>query len=99
MAEVTEKAIIEEVVRIIRGYLPESYRIVLFGSCAQGGASAGSDLDIGIIGREEVPWTTLLSIRRAVETIATLRSIDVVDLLSVSESLKESALESAKDLG
>ena len=94
----TQETIIDQVVEIIRRKVPEDYSIVLFGSTAMGDASERSDLDIGILGSGEVPWETMLSIRREVETIPTLRSIDVVDLLAVSDSFRRSAMRSAKDI-
>jgi len=94
----TQQEIITQIVEIIQRKLPKSYRILLFGSTAKGSASETADLDIGILGSEEVPWETFLAIRREVDIIPTLRSIDVVDLLSVGDSFRQSALRSAKDL-
>jgi len=95
---VTREAIITRVVEIIRRNLAERYKIVLFGSTARNDATDRSDLDIGIVGSEEVPWETMIAIRSEVDTIPTLRTIDVVDLLSVSDSFRESALRTAKDI-
>ncbi len=94
----TREAIIDRVAEIIRRNVPGDYKIVLFGSTAVGDASERSDLDIGILGSDEVVWETMLSIRREVDAIPTLRSIDVVDLLSVSDSFRQSAMRSARDI-
>jgi predicted nucleotidyltransferase len=82
----------------MRVRLGDEYRIVLFGSQTRGDAQETSDIDIGIFGENEVPWSTYLAIRRDVASIRTLRKIDVVDLCSVSDSFREQALADGKDI-
>ncbi len=94
----TTDAIIREVAKIIRARLGGEYRIVLFGSQARGDARDTSDIDIGILGEHEVPWDTYLAIRRDVESVRTLRHIDVVDLRSVRDAFREQALQEGKEL-
>lgn len=92
------KSIIEEVVKIIRKYLPENYKILMFGSWVKGDAWETSDLDIGILGKENVSWNLMHKILEEINEIPTLRSIDVVDLMSVGEKYKQKILEYAKPL-
>lgn len=91
-------AIITEVSKIIRSYLPEEYKLFLFGSWAKGDARPTSDIDIGILGEERVPWEIMVKIRYALEGIPTLRSIDVVDLNATENNFKKTALQHAQAL-
>lgn len=86
------------VIRIVRERLDESYKIFLFGSWARGDALPQSDLDIGIYGEQEVPWSEMAHIRHAVDELPTLRKIDVVDLRAKSASFRDATLSYAKPL-
>ncbi len=90
--------IIDEVQQIILAQLPNGYDVFLFGSQAKGTAMPTSDIDIGIFGKSAVPFDQMVQILNAVEAIPTLRKIDVVDLNSVDEHFKKSALADAKPL-
>ena len=90
--------IIDEVQKIIESELSGDFEVFLFGSQAKGTAMATSDIDIGILGKTEVPFDKMVRILTAVEAIPTLRKIDVVDLNSVDEHFKTSALVGAKSL-
>jgi predicted nucleotidyltransferase len=93
--ELTET--IQHVVRAIRKFLPdEHWKILLFGSWAKGTSQTSSDLDIGIMGPEAVPWYTMVKILEEIETIPTLRSIDIVDLRSTDERFRSVVLPTAK---
>ena len=89
-------AIIDEVVAIIRRYLPEKYKIYIFGSWAKGNALETSDLDIGILGDIAVDSGIMDRIVKETEIIPTLRSIDVVDLQTKTDDFRKSILEYAK---
>ncbi|MBI3194907.1 MAG: nucleotidyltransferase domain-containing protein [Ignavibacteriae bacterium] len=91
--------IIQEIVRILRRYLSDEYRIFLFGSWAKGIAHSTSDIDIGIMGSTKVPAQTLSRILIEVDSIPTLRSIEIVDLMNKSESFQTSVLQTAKEIG
>jgi len=88
-------AIVQEVLLIIRKYLHEEYRVLVFGSWARGDALPTSDIDIGILGEKKAPFEAMVRIRSQVRGIPTLRKIDVVDLQSVGERFRKSALEHA----
>lgn len=88
----------QAVIRIIRKYLGDEYKIVLFGSWAKGNALENSDIDIGILGQEIVKWETMSKIREEVDGLSTLRSIDVVDLNSLEESYRNNIINYAQTL-
>ena len=89
--------IIARVVAIVRQYLsPDQYEAVLFGSQAQGTALPTSDIDIGIIGTQLVPFAFMAKILDQVEAIPTLRKIDVVDLNTFEPDIKNNILSYAK---
>ncbi len=93
-----KEIIVQRIIQIIRQYLSEGYKIVIFGSWAKGDALDTSDIDIGVLGKKKVAWSTLVKIKQAVDEIHTLRSIDIVDLNSVDESFKNNVLKDAKVL-
>lgn len=92
-------AVIDELLKAIRLYLGEEHKVFLFGSWARGDAAPTSDLDIGILGLKKVPNDVMGRIKRIVQAIPTLRSIDVVDLRAKSERFRNSVLRYAKPLG
>ncbi|HXG38724.1 MAG TPA: nucleotidyltransferase domain-containing protein [Bacteroidota bacterium] len=87
--------IIKEVFRIIRRYLSDEYKVFVFGSWATGSALPTSDVDIGILGNQPVPWEIMHRIRGEVEAIPTLRRIDVVDLYAKEPTFTENILRTA----
>jgi hypothetical protein len=89
---------IKETIKKIRKYLPKDYKIFLFGSWAKGNALETSDLDIGILGKKEVPWESMHKILEETEEVQTLRSIDIVDLNTKGENYRKNILEYAKPL-
>lgn len=88
--------IIQEVVKIIRQYLDNNSQIMLFGSWVRGNAIETSDIDIGILGKEQISSDIMRKIRDDIENIPTLRGIDIVDLNSVEEKFKNKVLKYAK---
>jgi predicted nucleotidyltransferase len=90
--------IISQVTLIIRKYLSKDYSIVLFGSFAKGDNLPTSDIDIGVVGTSKVPFPIMAKILREVDDIRTLRSIDVVDLLTLDEPFRANILSHAKEI-
>lgn len=90
--------IIKEAVNIIKKYLTGNYKILLFGSWVRGDALETSDIDIGILGDEEVPWNIMAKILSEKENIYTLRAIDIVDLRAKNEKFSENVLKYGKVL-
>ena len=83
---------------IINRELPSGYRMILFGSFAQGKAGPTSDIDIGILGKKPVPNKLMVRIRAKVDAIPTLRKIDVVDLQTADSRFRDHAMKHAKPL-
>ena len=90
--------IIKKTAGIVKEYVPSDCKIYIFGSWAKGNALETSDIDIGILGKEKVKWSSMAKILEKTENIPTLRSIDVVDLNSVGEDFKNNVLKHAKIL-
>ena len=70
-----------EVAAIVRALTNDSrYRVFLFGSWVSGRARERSDIDVGIEGLGPVPAPVMQEIREACERLATLYTVDVVDV-------------------
>lgn len=89
---------IRHIAKEAKSELPAGYRVMLFGSWAQGNARPGSDIDIGIFGDKPLPHRLLMNIRKKIEDVPTLRKIDIVDLSRASERFRTRALKYAKRL-
>ncbi|HLD20664.1 MAG TPA: nucleotidyltransferase domain-containing protein [Patescibacteria group bacterium] len=87
---------IQAVRDIVASQLPPNYTVVLFGSWAKGNARPTSDIDIGIVGDQPVSHEIMVQIRKQIDSLPTLRKIDVVDLQTVSARFKEHALKQAQ---
>jgi predicted nucleotidyltransferase len=92
------REVIEKIKQILKRDLPEGYRIYLFGSWARGNAEERSDIDIAILGDQELDWMTFLKIKEKIEDIPTLRKIDVVDLRAVGRQFREEVLRHGIEL-
>lgn len=85
-------SVAREVAGIVRRQVGDPvYRVVLFGSWAQGAARERSDVDIGIDGPTPVDPVTLQEIREACERLPTLYTIDLVDFATLSPAVRERA--------
>jgi predicted nucleotidyltransferase len=84
---------LETLREVLRRHLPDGrYRAFLFGSRAAGTAASNADWDIGIEGPSELPGHVLQHIAEELEELPTLHRFDVVDMKTVSESFRESAM-------
>lgn len=90
--------IIKEVVKIIKYYLTDDYKVLLFGSWAKNNALETSDIDIAIFGNKKTPWDIMAKILNDKEKIHTLRSIDIIDLNAKGDDFKKNVLKYAKIL-
>lgn len=93
-----QNLILEKIAKIIQESVSGDYRILLFGSWAKGNAIDTSDIDIGILGEKKVPFGIMVKIFNKAEKIPTLRSIDIVDLMTKDEEYKKNILKYAKVL-
>ena len=64
----------------LRGLVPDTHRVLLFGSRATGRAGGRSDWNIGIVGPTALDGAVLERVREALDRLPTLRIFDVVDL-------------------
>lgn len=80
--------------KTIYKYLPEEeYRVFVYGSRADGTAEKWSDIDVGIVGKEKVPFRKLALIMDEVEESDIPYKVDIVDFTNASEGFKELALK------
>lgn len=86
-------SLIKEIVEIVRKRAPEGTDVFLFGSWADGTAQKTSDLDIGLMAKEALSSFVMTQIINEVNALPTLRKIDIVDLNSVGDRFKASALK------
>lgn len=84
---------LETLSAVVRRHLPAGgYRAFLFGSRASGTAAPNADWDIGIEGPRELPGHVLQRIAEDLEELPTLHRFEVVDMATVPEKFRESAL-------
>jgi predicted nucleotidyltransferase len=84
----------KEILTVIGKYLDlNKYKIFFFGSRVSGKGDDRSDIDVGILGPEKVPFEILAKIKSEISEIKTLYKIDVVDFDRVSENFKKVALQ------
>ena len=93
-----KKEIISRVVEIIRRYQGGEYKIFLFGSWAKGTAVDTSDMDIALLGPQEIDRDTMIAIKQEIEKIPTLRGIDIVDLQAASVDFRNNVLAHAQPI-
>ncbi|HEV2426567.1 MAG TPA: nucleotidyltransferase domain-containing protein [Terriglobia bacterium] len=94
-----KEEIISDAVKIIRRHLPaREFEIVLFGSWVRGNAHATSDIDLGLAGPNPVDDLILSRIKREIESIPTLRRIDIVDLSKADDRFRREVLSYARPL-
>lgn len=89
---------IQTVAKQTKAILPSGYKVVLFGSWAEGNARLGSDIDIGILGTTPLPHRVLVEIRQRMDDLPSLRKVDVVDLSRASNRFRTRVLKHAKSL-
>ncbi len=85
----------EKLIIIIKKYLPQG-KIYLFGSRAQNKHSKGSDIDIALNIGQVVERDILAKIRSDVEASTIPYHVDIVDIYSVSSSMKQNILLEGK---
>ncbi|MDH4188103.1 MAG: nucleotidyltransferase domain-containing protein [Nitrospira sp.] len=86
------KLIAEEVARLARHILGYDIKVIWFGSWPKGTARPHADIDIAIDAAEAIPLPQMAALRNAIDDIATLHEIDLIDLHTVSETFREETL-------
>ena len=89
---------LEDISQILKRHLPAEYGAVLFGSRAAGRARPGSDWDIGVLGPAPLGGAVVQTILDELDELPTLHSFDVVDLTTVPEYFRETAVRGAKKI-
>jgi hypothetical protein len=86
--------LLDEAVRVICDHVREErLRLYLFGSWAQGRALSASDLDIALDTGRPIEPAIIQKIAEALDELATLRKIDVVDLQGVDQEFRKRVLQ------
>jgi len=89
----------KQIKEIAEKYLDLSeYKLFLFGSRALNKGDERSDIDIGIEGKEAVPYETMAKIREEAENLQLLYKIDIVDFSKVSDEFKEISKKSIEPI-
>ena len=76
----------------------KKHRLFIFGSRVSGGSRKYSDYDIGIEGKEAIPFAVLAKIKTALEDSDLPYKVDVVDFFVVSSDFRKQALKNIKEL-
>jgi predicted nucleotidyltransferase len=82
-----------EVARLARSLFGESTEVIWFGSWPRGKALAHSDIDLAISTGTPIPRERMALLHDAVDDIATLYQIDLVDLSSAGPGSREEVLK------
>jgi predicted nucleotidyltransferase len=95
---VRAREIAREVAKLARTLLGESTQVIWFGSWPRGKAVSHSDIDVAISTGTSIPLERMALLHEAVDDIATLYEIDLVDLSSVGPVLREEVLKHGERL-
>jgi predicted nucleotidyltransferase len=80
---------------ILRKYVPE-YEVHIFGSRVTGKAKRFSDVDLVLIGKVEIPWQRLESLKDAFSESNLPMSVDVIDSHAVAPEFMQAIMSEAK---
>ena len=83
-----------KIIYTILGVIPD-VKIYLFGSRARGDYRPDSDIDIALEGKEKLDRYAIGEIRDMLQASNILKKIDIVDLNSVNNEMKDSILKEA----
>lgn len=84
----------KEIIAIVSKYLDlKEHKLFFFGSRVSGNGNEHSDIDIGIEGKEQIPYDAMSNIKEKIENLATLYKIEIVDFKTVSDDFREVALK------
>ena len=74
------------------------YKLFVFGSRVTNKGDDNSDIDVGIMGPEQVPFNVMDELKADIENLPTLYKIDLVDFALLSEDFKEVALAKIEEI-
>ena len=75
---------------------PEENKVFLFGSRATGTNRKWSDYDIGVIGKEKLPYSKFNELKNELEESNIPYKIDIIDFAQVSDKFRNVALKNTK---
>ena len=78
---------------VLRGLRKYSARVFLFGSRATGRAAHASDIDIAVLPENSLPEGVLAELREQLEESSIIYTVDLVNLESAEEGLRERVLK------
>ncbi len=82
----------KEILEIVGEHLDlNEYEVFFFGSRVSGKGDERSDIDVGIEGKEPVPFSTISAVQEKLEELPVLYKIDVVDFTGADENFKSVA--------
>jgi len=87
-----------EVAKLARSLLGDDTQVIWFGSWPRGRAVAHSDIDVAISTGAPIPLERLALLHDAVDEIATLYQIDLVDLGTAGPVLRDEVLRHGERL-
>lgn len=87
------RAIVGELVRLARSLLGAATQVIWFGSWPRGKALAHSDIDMAVSTGAPIPLERLALLHDAVDEIATLYEIDLLDLNATGPRLRAEILK------
>ena len=90
--------IAREVAKLARSLLGERTQVIWFGSWPQQKALAHSDIDVAVSIGTPIPLERMALLHDAVDDIATLYEIDLLDLSSAGPVLREQVLKHGEQL-
>ena len=87
-----------EVAKLARSLLGENTQVIWFGSWPQQKALAHSDIDVAVSTGTPIPLERMALLHDAVDEIATLYGIDLLDLGSAGPGLRDEVLKHGERL-
>ena len=92
------REIAREVAKLARSLLGKNTQVIWFGSWPQQKALAHSDIDVAVSTGTPIPLERMALLHDAVDDIATLYEIDLLDLSSAGPVLREEVLRHGERL-
>ncbi len=80
------------IIRVLTGLFPDA-TIYLFGSRARGTEQPASDIDLAIDANKPLPFQEILQAKDVMEALRMPYTVDVVDIHSTPQKLKDSILK------
>lgn len=87
-----DKSIQIRIVRLMKALWPE-VKVYLFGSRARGKFEEGADIDIALDNGQKIHFLDLAMARNIIEALYLPQKIDVVDMNSIPEAMKNIILK------